>query len=287
MSRSALLLAALVAVGPSVWFVRMLTDVPGMIVLAAAVPALLFAGGIILFDRREPEPPLALVAALLAGAVLAAYVSHTVNGWLLAWVGTLTNADQARPLAGGFGAPVVEEIAKALALVLGVVTARRVVDGTRDGMVYGALVGVGFAFTENVVYLSFAVLMGGQDGLLRAVYVRALLGGGNHAAFTATFGAALGWAWSSGVRRPGGRWLVPAIGLALATLQHVIWNAVAANAIQGVLCGPELAGGPCRPVPTDVSLYVIVPVLTAIFIGPGLLTLGAIAALSSRREKII
>ena len=42
--------------------------------------------------------------------------------------------------------------------------------------------------------------------------VRALLGGGNHAAFTATTGAALGWAWTR--VRPGGPWLVPALGLA-------------------------------------------------------------------------
>lgn len=275
----------MVAVGPTVWFVRMLTDVPALIVVAAMIPALLFAGLAVQIDRKHPEPLLAKLGAVAAGAVLAAWLSHTLNGWLLDWAGTLTSADQARPLAGSFGAPVVEEIAKALALVLLVGLGWHLLDDTLDGIVYGALVGIGFAFTENVVYLTFAMLQGGGDGLLRAVYVRALLGGGNHAAFTATTGAALGWALHA--PRPGGRWLVPLIGLALATLQHVVWNAVAASAIQGVLCGPELAGGPCRPVPSDVSLLLAVPVLTAIFIGPALVTLGAIAALSSRAEKII
>jgi protease prsW family protein len=109
-----------------------------------------------------------------------------------------------------------------------------------------------------------------------------LLGGFNHAAFTATTGAALGYAWIRPALR--GRWLIPAVGLALAILQHVVWNAVASNAINGVLCGPELAGGPCLPRPTEISLFVMVPLLTAIFIGPGLLTLGAIAVLTLERD---
>jgi RsiW-degrading membrane proteinase PrsW (M82 family) len=250
-------------------------------VLAAAAPALLYAWLITRIDRIDPEPVPALCAALVGGAVVAAYCSHTVNEWLLAWAGTLTTADQARPLAGGFGAPVVEEIAKAAMLVVLFALAGREARGALDGIVYGALIGVGFAFTENVVYLTFAMLQGGPTGLVQALYVRALLGGFNHAAFTATTGAALGWAWSAGTA--GGRVLVPFVGLGLAIIQHVVWNAVASNAINGVLCGPELAGGPCRPHPSETSLLLTVPLLTAIFIGPGLLTLGAITALSRDR----
>lgn len=277
----ALAAAAALAAWPSLWFVRTLVDVPGIIVLAAAIPALCFTLAVVWIDRDDPEPALALGAALFAGAVVASFASQTVNAHLLEWAGRLTSAADARPLAGGFGAPIVEELAKATVLVVLIALGGGILGGTRDGIVYGALVGIGFAFTENVVYLTFAVLQGGPAGLLRGVYVRALLGGGNHAAFTATTGAALGWAW--GRRRPGGMWLVPMLGLAFAMLQHVVWNAVAAAAIQGVLCGPELAGGPCRPEPTDVSLFVLVPSLTAIFIGPGLVTLGAIAFASSRR----
>lgn len=280
--RWALLIAVLAAIGPSVWFAHFVADVPGLIVLAAAGPALLYAWGIAQIDRYEPEPRLALLAALLGGAVIAAYFSHTINGWLLTWTGTLTSADQARPLAAGFGAPVVEEVAKAAALVCLIFFARDLLDGALDGIVYGALIGVGFAFTENVIYLTFAVLQGGPAGLLQAVYIRALLGGFNHAAFTATTGAALGYAWTTAATR--GRWLVPMIGLALAIIQHVVWNAVASNAINGVLCGPELVGGPCRPHPSDTSLFVTVPLLTAIFIGPGIATLGAIAVLALERE---
>jgi RsiW-degrading membrane proteinase PrsW (M82 family) len=270
-----------IAIAPCVWFVRALSGIPTQIIAAAAAPALVWAWLVTRIDRRHPEPWWALACALFAGAVLAASVSHVVNGWLLAWANTIAGEGGGRPLAGGFGAPVVEEIAKAAALLLLLAAVRHLVDGTLDGIIYGALVGIGFAFTENVIYLTFAVLQGGSGGLLRAVYVRALLAGGNHAAFTATIGAALGWAAGAGGRP--GRLLVPAIGLVLAILQHVVWNAVAASAITGVLCGPELAGGPCRPTPTDTSLFVIVPILTAIFIGPGLVTLAAISVLTRDR----
>jgi RsiW-degrading membrane proteinase PrsW (M82 family) len=279
--RWAIALVLTASLWPALWFVRFVSDVPAMIVLAAAAPAVVYAWLITRVDRAEPEPFIALLAALLGGAVVAAYCSHTINAWLLAWAGTLTSAAEARPLAGGFGAPVVEEIAKAGTLLVLFALAGRAARGALDGIVYGGLIGMGFAFTENVVYLTFAMLGGGPSGLAQAVYVRALLGGFNHALFTATTGAALGWAWRRNAS--GARWLVPLVGLGLAIIQHVVWNAVASDAINGVLCGPELVGGPCRPHPSETSLLVMVPLLTAIFIGPGVVTLGAIVVLSRDR----
>jgi RsiW-degrading membrane proteinase PrsW (M82 family) len=281
--RRVALLVALVAALPSgAWFVRLVSDVPPLIVGAAALPALAYAFALTRLDRREPEPRLALLAALLAGAVVAAHLSHGVNERLLAWAGTFARADEVRPLTGGFGAPLVEELAKAAVLIAIVWLGGRLLDGALDGIVYGGLVGIGFAFSENVVYLTFAMLQGGSAGLLQAIYVRALLGGFNHAAFTATTGAALGHAWVAA--SPRGRILLPAVGLAIAVVQHVAWNAVASHAINGVLCGPELGSAPCLPRPTDLSLFVLVPLLVTIFVGPGVLTLGAIAVLSNGRE---
>jgi protease PrsW len=280
--RVALVIALLAALPSAAWFVRLVGDVPPLIVAAAALPALLYAVALTRLDRYEPEPRIALLAALLGGAVVAAYLSHTVNERLLAWAGTLAHADQARPLTGGFGAPLVEELAKAAVLIALAWIGRHLLDGALDGIIYGGLIGIGFAFSENVVYLTFAMLQGGSTGLLQAVYVRALLGGFNHAAFTATTGAALGHAWAATSSR--GRVVLPAVGLAIAVVQHITWNAVASNAINGVLCGPELGAAPCLPRPSDISLFVLVPLLVTIFIGPGLLTLGAIAMLSLGRE---
>lgn len=281
----ALLVALLASIVPLVWFVRLLADAPALIECAAALPAVVYAWCVTRVDRAEPEPTLALVAMLLAGAVIAGWLSHTANAHLLEWAGTLTSHDDARALAGAFGAPVVEEVAKAATLFAVLFIGRTLLDGPLDGIVYGALVGLGFAFTENVIYLTFAMLQGGPSGLLRGLYLRALLGGCNHAAFTATTGAALGYAVTAGAGAGAVRWLVPLVGLGLAIVQHVAWNAVAASAINGVLCGPELGTAPCRATPTWTSLFVLVPFLVVIFVGPGLLTLGAIAYSARRRPR--
>jgi RsiW-degrading membrane proteinase PrsW (M82 family) len=277
-------LAALaVCAVPATWFVRLLADVPALIVVTAAVPALLWAWCLTRIDVADREPPAALAAALLAGSVVAGWLAHTANARVLAWAAHATSTDAARALVGGFGAPAIEEVAKAavlLPLVVGGWNRRR---GPVDGIVYGGLVGVGFAFTENVVYLTFAMLQGGPAGLLRGLYLRALLGGWNHAAFTATTGAALGYAVAA--RGAAVRSLVAAIGLGLAIVQHVAWNAVAASAISGVLCGPELGTAPCRAAPSWTSLLVLVPILMVVFVGPGFVTLWAVAAMARRSAR--
>jgi RsiW-degrading membrane proteinase PrsW (M82 family) len=228
----AIALVLTAAIWPALWFVRFVGDVPGMIVLAAAAPALVYAWLITRIDRIDPEPALALVAALLGGAVIAAYCSHTANEWLLAWAGTLTSADQARPLAGGFGAPVVEEIAKAAMLVVLFALVGREArgDARRHRLRRAHRPRIRVHRERRLPDVRDAP--GWTAGLAQAVYVRALLGGFNHAAFTATTGAAIGWTAAAGTVR--GRWLLPLVGLGLAIIQHVVWNAVASNAINGV-----------------------------------------------------
>jgi RsiW-degrading membrane proteinase PrsW (M82 family) len=285
--RAALLLTIAASIAPLAWFVRLLADVPALIVGAAALPALGYAWCLTRLDVRvdrhdgERAPLLALIAALLAGAVIAGWLAHTANTRVLEWAGQRTSSDEARLLAGGFGAPAIEEVAKAATLIALALIGRGLLHGPLDGIVYGGLVGMGFGFTENVIYLTFAMLQGGPSGLVRGVYLRAVLGGCNHAAFTATTGAALGYA--AAARTAALRRLVPLVGLGLAIVQHVAWNAVAARAINGVLCGPELGAAPCRAEPSWTSLFVLVPLLMVIFVGPGVLTLGAIAAMARRR----
>jgi len=174
------------------------------------------------------------------------------------------------------GAPVVEEAAKCAALLVLFFLWRSRAANARDGIVCGALVGLGFAATENVLYLSLAALQGGPVGLARGVYLRGVVYGLNHAAFTATTGAALGYARSHGDARVAAV-LVVVVGFGFAVLQHVLWNAVASEAIVRVLCSPVIAGGPCRGVPSPSSLYVTAPMLVAVFVGPGIATLFAIA----------
>ena len=57
-------------------------------------------------------------------------------------------------------APWIEEAAKGAAVLLVLLFRRREFDGVVDGIVLAGLSGVGFAFTENVLYFGRAFLAG-------------------------------------------------------------------------------------------------------------------------------
>jgi hypothetical protein len=114
----------------------------------------------------------------------------------------------------------------------------------RDGLVYGALVGVGFNWYEAALY---AVQSYAQHGLsffsvqLGARY--ALFGLGGHAMFTGIFGAFLGLAMQT--RKTWLRVLAPLAGLALAITAHMLNNALPLFAV--------LAGAPAGAPPEMIE----------------------------------
>lgn len=234
---------------------------PGVIVAGAALPALAFALPAAIAGRRLGEPWLLLAIAFLWGAVVATELSALVNDALLMWAATAAIA----PFVLG---PIVEELAKAAGLVF-VAWARPAALATAArGIVYGALVGLGFVLTENLSYLMLAVLGGGTDALDRAIWTRAVLAGFHHAVFTATVGAAIA------LGRAGGG----AIGLAAAVAQHVLWNVVAAPQITALLCNAPEPGGACATSPPPLALYAWIPLVVAACVGPGIAVLTLIAA---------
>jgi RsiW-degrading membrane proteinase PrsW (M82 family) len=162
--------------------------------------------------------------------------------------------------------PLLEEVAKAGGLLALILVWPGSLRSVREGIVYGALAGVGFAAIENLGYYTLAAVQGGTPGLAQALYVRGLLEGLNHAAFTAIVGAAAGRARARPAsRRP--RLAVVAAGLAIAVSVHGAWNGVASTAITSLLCNaPD--GAPCAPAPRPLDLLVSVPILIAAFIGP-------------------
>ena len=201
-----------------------------------------------------------------------------MNDTLLAWAGS--NARNGNLVPVGLG-PVVEEGAKAAALIVVLLLARDELRSPLDGIVYGALVGIGFAMTENFSYLTLAALQGGSAGRWRGVYLRAVLGGPVHATFTAMTGAGLVQALLPG--RPGTRLVAAAAGFLAAVGEHVIWNGIASRTLTGVLCGPQYPGA-CLAEPETTALVVQAPLVVALFLGPGILMLLAIGRLSSRRR---
>jgi PrsW family intramembrane metalloprotease len=134
----------------------------------------------------------------------------------------------------------------------------------------------GYAASENLLYLSMAALQGGYAGLLRGAYLRATVYGMNHAVFTATTGAAMGCARTT-TSRPRAA-IVLLVGVAAAVALHVFWNTVVSDAISRMLCAAPAADAACRNPPPPWMLYVTVPVMVTLFIGPCVAALIAIAA---------
>lgn len=98
-------------------------------------------------------------------------------------------------------------------------------DGVTDGIVYGAAVGIGFAFTEDLYYFFREARNSGVADALdifvdrRDFFGPAML---RHAIWTATFGAGLGLATHS--RRWFGKIGWPLAGLGIAMLMHAVNN---------------------------------------------------------------
>jgi protease PrsW len=238
-------------------------------VTAASIPALIYATIVLHLDRYEVEPLRALVACFIWGAV-GAILFSLVTGLLFQFaVEEALGAQTAEATSVVIGAPLVEESFKGIAVLAVLIFARDEIDSTLDGLVYGALVGVGFAMTENILYLGQAYLEGGLREFGTLVLAREVLGGFGHPAYTAITGAAIGWSrgrYGRGIARV----VVPILGWALAVAFHIAWNG-------GLVLTTALMD-------EDAGLLQPVAVQTAIVIVPAVLVLYVVARLSARHE---
>ncbi|HEU4908722.1 MAG TPA: PrsW family glutamic-type intramembrane protease [Propionibacteriaceae bacterium] len=175
-------------------------------------------------DRYEPEPASYRLAALGWGAVAAVVLSFIAEQLLFGLPGTTEFAGAA------LGAPVVEELAKGLFLVAIVIFRHSEIDGLLDGIIYGALVGIGFAFVEDIVYY-LQSLQAGELGI--TFFLRGIMSPFAHPLFTAATGIGIGIAVST--RRPGVRVFAPILGFLAAIVMHAIWNGSAFWGANGFL----------------------------------------------------
>lgn len=240
--------------------------------LAALVPTLLYAGLVLSFDRYEREPWQNLLGAFGWGAVIATLFSIVLSGAAQGLLTAVLGAEIGGRIALTIGAPIIEESLKGLALLGLLLLYRDEFDGVLDGLIYGALIGLGFALTENIIYLGRAYIDGGIAGLGQLFLAREAFGGLGHALYTGTTGAAVGWArarYGRGVLR----FIVPIGGWGLAVAQHSLWNV-------GATTLADFSGG----TPAFLDL---VAIQTALFILPGLLLLFLIARRSGHAESAI
>ena len=193
-------------------------------VLVVSVALLLVVVAAVWWIDRYDREPLHLVAfVFLWGASIAPVASIMAFGVVSRVLGGAVSAVSFDTMAILFLGPVVEEIAKAVGLLLIVLLTNKF-DNPTDGVVYGTAVGLGFAVTENLYYAfgAIAELRGGIDGILVLVGGRTLLVAGIHALSSATFGGFLGYAVLSPKKAVRLGWV--SVGLALAIGLHAAWN---------------------------------------------------------------
>jgi len=109
-------------------------------------------------DFLEREPPALLALAFAWGGLVATTVSIPGSAALADLVAKLGSPHLAADWGAALAGPTVEEIAKTLGVVAIVLVARAQVNSVLDGVVYGAMVGLGFQIIEDIVYALGGVL---------------------------------------------------------------------------------------------------------------------------------
>lgn len=173
-------------------------------------------------DRYEPEPRRYKIAAFVWGGVIAVAIALALEIW------AAQQFDLSDEVLASVIAPAVEEPAKCLFLAVVFLRSRRVIDGMLDGLILAGLVGIGFAFVENIGYYAASYLgspeipLAGAQGATTTFVVRGLFSPFAHPLFTSAFGLAVGLAVT---RRS--RWTKAALwiaGLAGSIALHALWN---------------------------------------------------------------
>lgn len=232
-------------------------------VIAALIPALFYVGFVLWLDQHEKEPWWLLLLSFLWGAipaVLMALVAQMLLDIPTTWI--FSQATVAYEIVGGsIWAPITEEISKGLGVILILLLARREIDSVLDGIIYGALAGLGFAFTENVLYFGMAIAEDGWGSWAVVVLLRTIPFGLNHALFTGLIGAGVAAAYIN--RNSLIKLLAVPGGLLAGMGFHSIHN-----------LGASLAGESCAPI-----------CMSFVFDWGGVLMLGVLVVLVWRQER--
>ncbi len=185
-------------------------------------------------DRYEKEPLRNVLAVLLwsvffapAGSLFLHLGASGVLSALFPFSQTLR--DYASALVA---APFIEESFKGIILLFPFI--RKQIDSYLDGAYYGALAGLGFAFTEDFLYVLSAYYEGGTEDAVALFVVRSIFLGMNHAFFTSITGIGIAYFVLK-------RWyIMPFLGWAGAVFFHALHNTIASP---GTVAGLLIATG--------------------------------------------
>jgi RsiW-degrading membrane proteinase PrsW (M82 family) len=177
-------------------------------------------------DRYEKEPALLLEGTFVWGAVVAAIGAMIAEFVFQFGVFALTGSKAVSMLTtvSLFG-PLSEETLKGFAVLIVFLVFRSEFDDILDGIVYAGIAALGFAATENVLYLfGPGYLKAGYEGLFALFFLRVILGGWNHPFFTSFIGIGLAIARLS--PRPQVKIIAPIGGWVIAVFFHSLSNSL-------------------------------------------------------------
>jgi protease PrsW len=214
-------------------------------ICVAYLPVPIYLSLALYIDRNEREPGWLIAITFLWGACVAVFIALIINS-----VGALVVAGAAGDAVGelyaaSVSAPIVEETSKAIVLFIIYRRFRGEFNGVLDGIVYAAIVGLGFAATENVLYYSMGFKEDLKNGLLdfdtgEATFIlRGILSPFGHPLFTSMTGIGLGIASMATTTRK--RFWAPILGLMGAIFLHFMWNSSLAVAQYGGTAGALIA----------------------------------------------
>lgn len=161
------------------------------ILLMAAIPV---AAWLLLFlrkDAKQPEPASVLRQTFVAGilctipvVLYSRYATLHPKVDLYALFSSITSVEWLRLALFFLAVAIIEEYVKHVAMVWAVSRNKHEFTQVVDGVVYGVAAAMGFAFLENVIYLSAAA----QNVVFLVFLSRALGATLGHAVFSGTFG---------------------------------------------------------------------------------------------------
>jgi RsiW-degrading membrane proteinase PrsW (M82 family) len=202
-----ILLTALNPVGTAIGFV--LSSVAMTVVLLAYL----------WLDRWEPEPPRLLVLAFVWGASVAVVVSV---GLELSVDSLINSGDTATVsfASVAIGAPVIEEAAKGLFLLIMMTGRRRnELNSLTDCLVYAGITAAGFAWLENILYIGNGESLG--ESLLTAA-MRLIMAPFAHPLFTTMIGIGVYFALQQRTVVAKATYIL--LGYVGAVIMHGMWN---------------------------------------------------------------
>lgn len=181
-------------------------------------------------DRWEPEPPRLLVFAFLWGASVAVIIASILQLVTEAAINPGAS-DSVSAVTLVLGAPLTEEAAKGLFLLVMMTGRRRnELNSLTDCLVYAGLVGAGFAWLEDILYIGGGETVG--DSLLTAA-MRLIMAPFAHSLFTTAFGIGVWFALHRRNALAKVGWIL--LGYAGAVILHGLWNGSSLLGLGGYL----------------------------------------------------